>query len=61
MGDVVQFKKPGLKEIHKGKTLCRNGFHKWEVVKDRQFDVKQGKLVTLLKCKRCGKTSSKLI
>lgn len=61
MGDVLQFRKPGPKEKHKGKTLCLNGFHKWEVVKERQFDVKQGKLVTLLKCKRCGKTSSKLI
>ena len=60
MGDVIKFKKPGPKEKHQGKTLCRSGFHKWEVIKERQFDVKQGKLVTLLKCQRCGKTATKL-
>lgn len=60
MGDIVKFKKVSPKEKHKGKTLCRSGFHKWEVIKEKQFDVKQGKLVTLLKCSRCGKTSSRL-
>ena len=59
MGDVVQFKKKSLKEKHKGKTLCKNGFHKWEVSKENQFDVKKGKLVTLWKCTRCGATKSK--
>jgi len=54
MGDVLKFKKPSLFEKHKGKTLCRNGFHKWEVMKEKQFDVKQGKLVTIYKCVRCG-------
>lgn len=56
MGDVLKFKRPSLKEKHKGKTLCKSGFHKWLVVNNQQFDVKQGKLVTLLKCSRCGKT-----
>ena len=37
-----------------GKTLCISGFHKWLVVKKSQFDVKQGKLVTVEKCSRCG-------
>ena len=55
MGEVVQFKKKSLKEKHKGKTLCKNGFHKWQVVKDKQFDVKAGKLVTIYRCSRCGK------
>ena len=50
MGDVIRFKKPSLQEKHKGKTLCKSGFHKWEIV-----HVKQGKLVTYEKCKRCGK------
>lgn len=54
MGDVLQFKRPTAAEKHKGKTLCRSGFHKWLVVKEKQFDVKQGKLVTVYKCKRCG-------
>jgi len=53
MSNVLPFKKPSLKEKHKGKTLCKNGFHKWEVVSNSKFDVKQGKLVTLLRCKRC--------
>jgi len=53
MGEVVQFKKKTVAEKHKGKTLCKRGFHKWEVVKEQQFDVKQGKLVTVYKCARC--------
>jgi len=54
MGEVVQFKKKKTSEKHKGKTLCKRGFHKWEVVKEQQFDTKQGKLVTVYKCVRCG-------
>lgn len=60
MGDVVPFKKKSVKDQHKGKTLCRHGFHKWTVIKDKQFDVKQGKLVTVSKCDRCGKEKSEL-
>jgi hypothetical protein len=58
MGEVVRFKRPGLKEKHQGKTLCRSGFHKWEVVKGNPFDVKSGKLVTRYRCRRCGATRS---
>ena len=54
MGEVVPFKRPGLKEKAKGKTLCRNGFHKWSVLQEKQFDVKQGRLVTVYRCTRCG-------
>ncbi|WP_185236607.1 hypothetical protein [Teredinibacter franksiae] len=54
MSNVIEFKRPSLKQKHKGKTLCRSGFHKWEVVTKNKFDVKQGKLVTLYQCKRCG-------
>ena len=36
------------------KTLCASGFHKWEVLTERRFDVKQGKLVTAERCTRCG-------
>lgn len=56
MGDVVQFKRPNAAVKHKGKSLCRSGFHKWQVEKERQFDVKQGKLVTSYRCMRCGET-----
>ena len=59
MGDVVRFKKPTAKDKNKGNTLCRNGFHKWEIVQEKQFDVKQGKLVTLYRCRRCGVERSK--
>jgi hypothetical protein len=55
MGDVIAFKKPKLSEKHKGKSLCKSGFHKWQIVQEKQFDVKRGKLVTLSRCQRCGK------
>jgi len=61
MGEIVPFKKPKLSEKHKGKILCRNGHHKWEIVNERKFDVKLGKLVTCYRCKRCGMTKNKLI
>lgn len=55
MGDVVPFKRPSAAEKHKGKSLCRSGFHKWKIVQEKQFDVKRGKLVTISRCQRCGK------
>ncbi len=55
MGDVVPFKISRPAERHRGKTLCKRGFHRWEIINDGQFDVRQGKLVTASKCKRCGK------
>lgn len=58
MADIIQFKKPKAKDKHKGKTLCRHGFHKWEPVKDKPFDVKLGKLVSAWRCKRCGATKT---
>ena len=54
MGDVVRFRRPTAAEKAKGNTLCRRGFHKWAVQKERQFDVKQGRLVTVYECTRCG-------
>ena len=56
--NVIPFKKKKLSEIHKGKGLCRSGFHKWEILTEQQFDVKKGKLVTALRCKRCGVTKT---
>ncbi|MED5240154.1 MAG: hypothetical protein VX379_11315 [Pseudomonadota bacterium] len=53
MGDVVSFRKPAKKAPRKG--MCQHGFHKWEVCKASQFDVKQGRLVTVYRCARCGK------
>lgn len=58
MGDVVPFKKPKASERHKGKTLCRNGHHKWRVDKTSVFDVKLGRLVTRYRCARCGQVKT---
>ena len=54
MAEVLRFRKKSAKEKHKGNTLCRNGHHKWQVDKAKQFDVKLGKLVTVYRCSRCG-------
>ncbi len=54
MGEVVTFKKPSPKGRNKGKTLCKSGFHKWEVVNGNPFDVKLGKMVSRYRCRRCG-------
>ncbi len=58
MGEVLQFKRRSLKDKHKGNTLCLRGFHKWVVVNEKKFDVKEGKLVTVYRCERCLKTKS---
>jgi len=55
MGEVIPFVKKKAADKHKGNTLCRRGFHKWQLVSEQQFDVKQGRLVTVSKCQRCGK------
>ncbi len=60
MTNVVPFKRPSPKQKHKGKTLCRNGFHKWKVDTTQKFDVKEGRLVTVQVCERCGKTKHTL-
>jgi len=41
-------------------SLCANGHHKWRVIKNSQFDVKQGKLVTVYECERCQRRKNKL-
>ena len=43
------------------KTLCRSGFHKWQLVAGRRFDVKQGKLLTAERCRRCGEQRTRLL
>ncbi len=55
MADILPFKRKTAAEKHKGKTLCRSGFHKWKIVTAKRFDVKQGQLVTVFRCQRCGK------
>ena len=58
MGDIIPFRKPRPGEKSRGKTLCREGFHKWQVWQRKPFDVKQGKLITIYKCTRCGETKN---
>ncbi|MFU8813931.1 MAG: hypothetical protein ACNA7W_01205 [Pseudomonadales bacterium] len=64
MSDVVPIKdaarrkaarqKQARKLTASGKTLCQRGFHKWRVDQTKQFDVRQGRLVTIRECERCG-------
>jgi len=61
MADILAFKKNKLSDKHKGKTLCKNGFHKWEIIQEKQFEVTQGRMVTVYKCKRCGKQKNTAI
>ncbi len=55
MAQIIPFKKPTAAQKHKGKSLCLQGHHKWEVCKSKQFDVRQGRLVTVYRCRRCDK------
>lgn len=57
---VISFKPRSQRAVRKkrqderrGATLCRTGFHRFEVV-DTPFDVRAGRLVTRLRCARCG-------
>ena len=52
-------RKSARKQAGKANTLCKQGHHKWQVVKDSEFDSKQGKLVTVMQCSRCGKRKIK--
>jgi hypothetical protein len=60
VGDIVKFRKPDARTRAEGKTLCKNGFHRWRTDKGQRFDVKQGKLVTVQRCERCGLERTKL-
>ena len=59
MAEIIPFKKPKPGQKHKGKSLCREGFHKWVEDKSTRFDVSQGKLITRYRCQRCGITKTK--
>ncbi len=61
MADILPFRRPKAAEKHRGKTLCRSGFHKWQVDKAQVFDVKQGRLVTVHRCERCGAVKHQLL
>ena len=61
MSNILPFKRPKPAEKHKGKFLCQSGHHKWAIDQEKKFDVKQGRLVTLYRCSRCGKTKTKAL
>ena len=61
MADVLPFKPVSQKDKHRGNTLCRQGHHKWKILTERKFDVKQGKLVTVFECVRCQKQKIKAL
>lgn len=42
----------------KAVTLCKRGFHKWQDDKRKQFDVKQGRLISVQRCVHCGAQKS---
>lgn len=55
VADILPFKKPKPTRNQKGSSLCKQGHHKWAIVTEKKFDVKQGRLVTVSECQRCGK------
>ncbi|MFA5984504.1 MAG: hypothetical protein WC782_10860 [Methylococcaceae bacterium] len=61
MADILAFKLKKKVKKQQSDALCRSGFHKWEVLNDRRFDVKQGKLVTAYQCTHCGKLKNTLV
>jgi hypothetical protein len=61
MGEIIKFRKPSLKEKTEGNILCQRGFHKWKLVTEKRFDVRQGKLVTLFRCERCQEEKIKFL
>ncbi|MFK7912512.1 MAG: hypothetical protein AB8B93_01245 [Pseudomonadales bacterium] len=66
MADILPFKPERGKKLKKQRqqdkakhiTLCKRGFHKWDIDQAKQFDVKQGRLVTVHRCIHCGATKT---
>ena len=55
--EIISFadrKKAKEKSSAKGQGMCQHGFHKWKIWNDKQFDSRQGKLVTVYRCERCN-------
>lgn len=64
MAEIISFqaaKKKQAKQKSQGRTMCREGHHKWQINQDKQFDSQSGKLVTIFQCQRCGKKQTKLL
>ncbi|MEI7950168.1 MAG: hypothetical protein WCI66_08040 [Gammaproteobacteria bacterium] len=51
MADILPFKR---KSAPKRSALCTSGHHRWVIWQNKPFENKQGKLVTVYRCERCG-------
>lgn len=60
MTHVIKLREVRQTRAHR-QTLCRAGFHQWQVDTNGRFDVKQGKLLTVERCRRCGEQRTKLL
>ena len=58
MADILSFPRPG--NVRRGNALCRSSHHRWSPDKTTRFDVERGRLVTVLRCERCGATRAVL-
>lgn len=58
--DLNRYRKDRRKRRGKASTLCKSGFHKWTDDGRKQFDVKQGRLVSVQKCAHCGQTRTRV-
>ena len=54
--DLAKFRRKKRTEKGRETTMCKRGFHKWTDDERKQFDVKQGKLISRQRCTRCGTT-----
>jgi len=66
MGEVLQFQRAKrrskqLRERARGRIMCENNHHRWKLITERKFDVRQGRLVTEYRCERCGKQRLELL
>ncbi len=50
-----QFKKQQLQKKNRAHTLCKSGFHHWDIIHKNHFDIKKGQLVTTRQCRFCKK------
>lgn len=53
MADILPFRSGKRRPATKVSTLCREGHHSWQLETKSRFDVKQGKLVTIYRCRHC--------
>jgi hypothetical protein len=58
--NLDKFRKQRRKARGSGSTLCRSGFHQWKDDETKQFDVKQGRLVSVQRCARCNRTRTRV-